>query len=183
MMKGNLIRKIRRFLFLSIIIVPPVWLIGYFFYYFHMKRNYVTLEGYKTITIWGNYLIFDKYWYPFTPKNNYISVQNTVLGYDLCFTVSCDSTIGIWSDHPLEVHDLKDFAIIETFEENGRKRWNNRYSFKCVQGSRQDSLIMEFGYQIDYPFCIYQVEYTYRNDEGIINRYYDCLLSEKSHIK
>ena len=43
------------------------------------SRRFYKLPNDDTVTVWGNQAIFEKYWSPFRPKNNYIEVPN--IGY------------------------------------------------------------------------------------------------------
>ncbi len=148
----------------------PIYYIGELYYYCFQKRNYIKVDGYKTITVWKNYIILDKYWYPFYPKYNYILINSTWDYYDVGFTITQDSVLGIWSNYPVSVYGLESFKMIETFERSKRDYWANKYSFANVTKARKDSLILEFDYQLWYPCSLQKGMYIYKTDEGIVKK-------------
>lgn len=146
---------------------------GKFYYRILLKRCYVEIEGYKTITIWKNNIIFDRYWFPFRPKENYIRVMSTWDNYYLNFTVTQDSTLGIWSNYPVEVYKLKDYKSFEVYENNQQVDWVKRFSFANATEPRKDSLILEMGFRMWYPCYIQYGTYAYRTDDGIVKKNFD----------
>lgn len=148
----------------------PIYHIGELYYYCFQKRNYINIYNYKTITIWKNRIIFDKYWYPFYPNNNCILINSTWDFYDVRFTITQDSVLGIWSNYPISVYGMESFKTIETFEKDKREDWTNKYSFANVTKSRKDSLILEVDYQLWYPCSLQKGIYIYKTDEGIVKR-------------
>lgn len=143
---------------------------GKFYYRMLLERSYVEIEGYKTITIWKDNIIFDRYWFPFRPKENYIRVKSTWDNYYLNFTVTQDSTLGIWSNFPVEVYRLKDYKTFEVYEKNRQEDWAKRYSFANVLETRKDSLMVEMGFRMWYPSYIQNGVYTYKNDTTIVQK-------------
>ena len=148
----------------------PVYFMGEFYYYCTQERNYVKIEKFNTITIWKNYIIFEKYWYPFYPKNNYILVNSTWDYYDLNLSVTQDSVLGIWCNYPVEVHGMEDFKKVQIFDGTERDEWSKRYSFAHVTEARQDSLQWEFDFEMYYPCFLEKATYIYKGDDGIITQ-------------
>ena len=166
-------RKIKRIGCLVVALIflgIPTVFIGDFFYRMFLKRNYVKIDGYKTITIWGNYIIFDRYWYPFYPKDNYIRAYNCGEHYDLSFTITQDSVLGIWSDVSIEVLGMDEFKAIEIFERDEHEDWANRYSFKNATESRQDSLRLEFSFELWFPEFVQKGTYIYKSGDVTITQ-------------
>lgn len=149
----------------------PAFFIGDLYYYLVLKRNYVKIDGYKTITIWKHYIIFDRYWYPFYPKDNYILADNRGEYYDLSFTITQDSVLGIWSDGSIEVFGMDEFKAIEIYEERSAyEDWANRYSFKNATESRQDSLRLEVSFELWFPEHVKTGTYIYKSGDVTITQ-------------
>lgn len=149
----------------------PAFFIGDLYYYLVLKRNYVKIDGYKTITIWKHRIIFDRYWYPFHPKDNYILADNRREYYDLSFTITQDSVLGIWSNSPVEVHGMDEFKAIEIYEERSAyEDWANRYSFKNATESRQDSLRLEVSFELWFPEFVKTGTYIYKSGDVTITQ-------------
>ena len=167
-------RKIKRIGCLVVALIflgIPTVFIGDFFYRMFLKRNYVKIDGYKTITIWGNYIIFDRYWYPFYPKDNYILADNRGEYYILSFTITQDSVLGIWSDGYIEVFGMDEFKAIEIYEErDAHEDWANRYSFKNATESRQDSLRLEVSFELWFPEFVHTGTYIYKSGDVTITQ-------------
>ena len=167
-------RKIKRIGCLVVALIflgIPTVFIGDFFYRMFLKRNYVKIDGYKTITIWGNYIIFDRYWYPFYPKDNYILADNRGEYYILSFTITQDSVLGIWSDGYIEVFGMDEFKAIEIYEErDAHEDWANRYSFKNATESRQDSLRLEVSFELWFPEFVKTGTYIYKSGDVTITQ-------------
>lgn len=166
-------RNIKRIGCLVVVLIflgIPTVFIGDFFYYLFLKRNYVKIDGYKTITIWGKDIIFNRYWYPFYPKNNYILVNSTWDYYDISFTITQDSILGIWSNYPVEVHGMDEFKAIEIFETDEHEDWANRYSFNNTTESRQDSLRLEFSFEFWFPEFVKKGTYIYKSGDATITQ-------------
>ena len=176
-------RKIKRIgcLLVALIFLGiPTFFIGDFFYYLFLKRNYVKIDGYKTITIWKKCIIFDRYWYPFYPKNNYIWVNSTWDYYDVSFTITQDSVLGIWSNYPVEVHGMDEFKAIEIYEErNSYEDWANRYSFKNATESRQDSLRLEVSFELWFPEHVKTGTYIYKSGDVTITQDFGRLMMKE----
>ena len=171
-MKRIIIKKIGCKTTLLVLIFPPILFIGYFFYYCRFKRNYIELEENKVITVWNNYIIFDRYWYPFYPKNNYIYVNNSKEEfYDISCTITQDSIIGIWCTQPIRVCSVSDIKDSDEYiGYRKREDWERQYDFANVSNIRRDSLSLEFCYQLWYPCSLQKGMYIYRTDMGIAKK-------------
>lgn len=171
-MGKSLLKKIGCKTIILVFIIPPILFIGYFFYYCRFERNYIKLDENKIITVWNNYIIFSRYWYPFYPKNNYIYVDNGIEEfYDIRFTITQDSIIGIWCTQPIRVcsvGDIKDSDEYIGYSE--RENWERQYDFANVSNIRRDSLSLEFCYQLWYPCSLQKGMYIYRTDMGITQK-------------
>lgn len=148
----------------------PAFIIGELYYYLKLDRNYIKVDEYKTITIWKNCIIFERYWFPFYPKDNCIFVKSTWDFYDVSFTITNDSVLGIWSNYPIEVYRMDEFKAIEIFEKDEREDWVNQYSFANVAEDRKDSLQLEFNYELWYPAYLQKATYTYKSGDSIVSR-------------
>jgi len=172
-MEKRIIKRIGCIVALLIFLGFPAFLIGELYYDVVLKRTYIKLDGYKTITIWKNCIIFNQYWYPFYPKENYIHIKSTWDYYDVSFTVTKDSVLGIWSNDSIEVFGLDEFKAIEMYERDDKhEEWANRYSFSCVSEFRKDSLQLELGYEMWFPHAVQIATYRCRSDNGMIREYY-----------
>ena len=173
-MKRN-IKKIGCWIVMLIIIAPPILLIAYVLFHCSQDRDFVKIDGYKTITIWHNYIIFDRYWYPFYPKKNYIYVDNHIEEfYDISFTITQDSIIGIWCTQPIKecrVDNIKGSDEYIGFKE--RADWERQYDFACVTEERKDSLQFEFGFTLWYPCCMSRSMYIYRSEDAFVEKEFE----------
>ena len=154
------------------LIAPLILFIGYFFYYCKIERNYIELEEKKIITVWNNYIIFDRYWYPFYPKKNYIYVDNTYEEfYDISFTITQDSIVGVWCTQPIRVCGVDNIkGSDEYIGYKKREDWKRQYDFARVTNVRRDSLSLEFSYQLWYPCSLQKGMYVYRTNKGLIKK-------------
>lgn len=154
------------------LIVLPILFIGYIFYYCKIERNYIELEEKEIITVWNNYIIFDRYWYPFYPKKKYIYVDNDKEEfYDISFTITQDSIIGIWCTQPIRVCGIDNIKGSDEYIGYGKRGdWERQYDFATVSNVRRDSLSFEFCYQLWYPCSLQKGVYVYRTDMRIIKK-------------
>lgn len=170
-MEKGIIKRIGCIVVALIFLGIPTYFIGDLFYYLFLQRSYVKIDGYKTITIWKNCIIFDRYWYPFYPKDNYILADNYGEYYDLSFTITQDSVLGIWGDGPIEVFGMDEFKAIEIYERRSEHEdWANRYSFKNATESRQDSLRLEFSFELWFPEYVNKGTYIYKSGDVTITQ-------------
>lgn len=168
--KKTTIKRIGCIVAILIFLGFPAFIIGELYYYLKLDRNYIKVDEDRIITIWKNCIIFERYWFPFYPKDNCIFVKSTWDFYDVSFTITQDSVLGIWSNYPIEVHGLDEFKAIEIFERDKRDNWANQYSFANVTDARKDSFVLEFTYQLWYPSTIQKGKYVYRTDRGITQK-------------
>lgn len=171
-MKRSIIKKIGRKTIILTLIVPLILFIGYFFYYCKIERNYIELEEKKIITVWNNYIVFDRYWYPFYPKKNYIYIDNSKEEfYDISFTITQDSIVGIWCTQPIRVCCVDNIkGSDEYIGYKKREDWARQYDFANVTNVRRTSLSLELSYQLWYPCSLQKVMYVYRTDKGLIKK-------------
>lgn len=144
--------------------------IGEFYYYCMLKRNYVKIDDSLTITIWNHYIIFERYWYPFYPKNNYIQVNSTWDYYNLSLSITQDSVLGIWCNYPIEIHGMDNFKTMQIFDCKQYDDWATQYSFTNVDSVRQDSLLLELGFTMWYPCTLDKARYKYNSVDSIVTR-------------
>lgn len=169
-MEKGIIKRIDCIVVALIFLGIPAYFIGELYYHCKLKRSYVKIERDYMITIWKNCIIFDQYLYPFYPKNNYILVNSTWDYYDISFTITQDSVLGIWSNYPVEVHGMDEFKAIEIFERDEHEDWANRYSFKNATESRQDSLRLEFSFELWFPEFVKKGTYIYKSGDVTITQ-------------
>ena len=171
-MKRSIIKKIGCKTIILTLIVPLILFIGYFFYYCKIERNYIELEEKKIITVWNNYIVFDRYWYPFHPKKNYIYVDNSKEEfYDISFTITQDSIVGIWCTQPIRVCCVDNIkGSDEYIGYKKREDWARQYDFANVTNVRRTSLSLELSYQLWYPCSLQKGMYVYRTDKGLIKK-------------
>ena len=172
-MKGNLIKKTGCTLAMLLVFGIPVFFIGELYYYVFQKRTYVEIDRDKTITIWKNCIILDWYWYPIYPKDNYILINSTSDYYDVEFTITQDSVLGIWSNESVSVYGMENFKTIEMFAGSKRDYWANKYSFANVTNARRDSIFFEFSYQFWFPCSVQKCVYIYNMGTGVIKRNFE----------
>ena len=153
----------------------PAYFVGELYYHCKLERSYVKIEKDYMITIWKNCIIFDRYWYPFYPKDNYIRAYNCGEHYDLSFTITQDSVLGIWSDVSIEVLGMDEFKAIEIFERDAHEDWANRYSFKNATESRQDSLRLEVSFEFWFPEFVKTGTYIYKSGDVTITQDFGSL--------
>ncbi len=142
------------------LIAPLILFIGYFFYYCKIERNYIELEEKKII------------WYPFYPKKNYIYVDNTNEEfYDISFTITQDSIVGVWCTQPIRVCGVDNIkGCDEYIGYKKREDWERQYDFANVTSVRRDSLSLEFSYQLWYPCSLQMGMCVYRTNKGLIKK-------------
>lgn len=169
-MKKDVLKRIGCIVTILFLLGIPAFYIGKLYYYCTLERNYIKIEKSNTITIWKNYIIFKKYWYPFYPKNNYILVNSTWDNYDMSLSITQDSVLGIWCNYPVEVCGMENFRTIQVFDSKKRDEWSKQYSFSNVTGDRQDSLQLEFDFELWYPCCLSKATCTYKSQDSIITR-------------
>ena len=172
-MEKRIIKRIGCVVAILFFLGIPTFFIGELYYYVVLKRNYAKIEEYKTITIWKNCIIFDRYWYPFYPKNNYILINTNDDYYNCSFTITQDSVLGIWSDDSIKIYGMDEFKTIETFKRDEREAWVCKYSFTNTTQPRTDSLLLEFNYLLWFPCALKDGTYTYRTDTGVITKNFD----------
>ena len=139
------------------------------------KRYYETPTG-KTITVWGNYIIFEKYQGKLPPKDNYIKILNWYSsGY--CFFKSNDSIIiykprensfeiGFHQNDKIEVYD---YTNIDKFI--------NRTSFKDHLASSQFSYFPMHDLGMDQSWitiCEFIEDSVYIRRRGLRSRSMNC---------
>ena len=168
--KKSIIKKIGCKIIILTLIVPPILLIGYFFYYCTLERHFIELGERDIITVWDSHIIFDRYWYPFYPKKNYIYVDSRGADYyDICFTITQDSIIGIWCSQPIKICGVDNIKGSDVYVGNERREdWEHQYDFANVTKARKDSLVLEFGYRLWYPCYIPKGKYIYKTDKGFV---------------
>ena len=169
-MKRETIKKVGCVVAVVLILGIPIFFVGELYYYCIQERNYVKIDNSNTITIWKKYIIFEKYWSPFYPKNDYIFVNSTWDHYDASISITQDSVLGIWCNYPVEVHGLKNFKMVQTYESEERDVWSKQYSFAHSTDARQGSLQIELDYELWYPCYLKKATYTYKSDDGIVTR-------------
>lgn len=169
-MEKGIIKRIGCIVAALIFLGIPAYFVGELYYHCKLERSYVKIGKDYMITIWKNCIIFDQYPYPFYPKNNYILVNSTWDYYDISFTITQDSVLGIWSNYPVEVHGMDEFKAIEIFERDEHEDWANRYSFKNATESRQDSLRLEFSFELWFPEFVQKGTYIYKSGDVTITQ-------------
>jgi len=162
-------RKLSILLVLLAIIGPLLWYIGTAYYICYQKRTFVEIEGFDTITIWRNYIIFERYWYPIYPKKNFIEIQSTWDNYFVYLATTQDSTLRFGCNYPIVVKKLDNIKFVELLKLEEYVDWEKLFNHTEDAEFKEGRHQIEMYFQMWYPCYPHNGVYLYRrNNEASV---------------
>ena len=93
------------------------------------RRFYTSFYTDRTITVWNNYVIFEKYDGQLPPKGNYIKLRHKRDG-EVCVFFKQDNTVTIWSESRWPIKTKFDKNDYDVHIYYGSDNYN-KYSDEC----------------------------------------------------
>ena len=108
--------KKRYLTYIAICALIIIVLIGLNCIFFGKPKQYTSFFTDQTVSLWKNYVIFEKYDGRMAPKDNFIKLGNSLSNH-ICVFFKTDNTITIWSESEkqIETNFDKEFYDVKIY--------------------------------------------------------------------